>query len=161
MAPVNSKVRESKIEREAVKYATTRGIVAIKIYSPTSGGWPDRLFIGHGPSYVFIEFKAPGLGPSKLQAYRIKLLRDQGCTVLVCDSDHQAREILDAMVSAPLPGKGDITSAFARRLGAVLEPRPGENGYISRILPPIEGTESSPEDAGDNATEADGSYVAQ
>ena len=52
-------IRESKIERETVKWAVANGILTVKIQA--ARGWPDRLFLYRGRC-LFIEFKASSGG---------------------------------------------------------------------------------------------------
>jgi hypothetical protein len=49
-------------------------------------GLPDRLIILPGGVIYFVEFKAPGQTPRKIQQYVITKLRNLGATVYVIDS---------------------------------------------------------------------------
>jgi hypothetical protein len=76
---------ERNIERKVCEMAKAAGWLAFKFVSPAQRGVPDRIFIKDG-RIVFIEFKAPGAMPTKLQWRMIDRLRGAGCEVHVCDS---------------------------------------------------------------------------
>lgn len=78
-------LRESAIETKVCEIAKRNGWLTFKFVSPAHRGVPDRIFIREG-RIVFIEFKAPGKQPTKLQAHTINKLREAGCEVWVCDS---------------------------------------------------------------------------
>lgn len=78
-------IRERDIERKVCDLAKAAGWLAYKFTSPAQRGIPDRIFIRQG-RIVFIEFKAPGAMPTKLQWRMIERLRGHGCEVHVCDS---------------------------------------------------------------------------
>jgi Holliday junction resolvase len=86
-------IRERDIERKACDLAKEAGWLVFKFVSPAQRGVPDRIFIRQG-RIVFIEFKAPGARPTKLQWRMIERLRDQGCEVHVCDSVESACDAL-------------------------------------------------------------------
>lgn len=78
-------IRESHIEKTVCRRATAHGwLVHPKAGSGTKG-WPDRTFTKPG-RLVFIEFKAPGKKPTKLQAHTHEKLKKQGYEVYVIDS---------------------------------------------------------------------------
>lgn len=78
-------MRESFIERKCCEWAKVNGWLAFKFTSPNNRAVPDRLFIKDG-RVVFVEFKAPGKQPTKLQASVINLMRARGATVFVIDN---------------------------------------------------------------------------
>lgn len=81
------------------KYAKSKGVLTYKLVSPANRGVPDRIFIGKGET-VYIEFKAPGQTPTKLQA---KIHRDflaVGVEVYVIDNVKDGRDLIDAIFSA-------------------------------------------------------------
>lgn len=49
-------------------------------------GFPDLIAMRAG-EVLFIEVKAPGKKPTRLQEYQIKRLRDEGFKVLVLDDE--------------------------------------------------------------------------
>lgn len=87
-------MRESVIEsylRDRVKAA---GGWAPKWTSPGSNGVPDRIVFLPGGRAVYVELKAPGKKPTKLQEYQQERLRALGQDVRVIDS----REAVDALI---------------------------------------------------------------
>ncbi len=78
-------MRESKIEKEVCEYARTLGWTVYKFVSPGLRGVPDRMFLRDGVS-IFIEFKASGKKPSKIQFKRIKELNEIGFYACWIDS---------------------------------------------------------------------------
>ncbi len=57
-----------------------------------SAGWPDRLFIFPGPTFIFIELKTDRGRLTKRQQMRINLLRHFDCEVLVLYGKGQVDE---------------------------------------------------------------------
>lgn len=86
-------MRESKIEREVCKYAKETGWLCYKFSSPGNRGVPDRIFIRKG-RIVFIEFKATGNKPTKLQESIISKMRMQGIEVSIIDNIENGKYIL-------------------------------------------------------------------
>lgn len=82
-------LRESSIERTVVSRAKDAGWLSYKFVSPSNSGVPDRIFIKAG-RVVFIEFKAPGKKPTKLQEKIIGKIREAGVEVYVCDNVEDA-----------------------------------------------------------------------
>lgn len=79
-------MRESGIERAFVREVEKRGGECWKLTVPGRAGVPDRLVLFPGGSASFVELKAPGEKPRKLQNKRIRDLRELGFTALVVDS---------------------------------------------------------------------------
>ena len=88
---------EAEIERKLIKEVKKIGGKALKLVSPGYAGVPDRLIliaIGH---IGFIEVKAPGKKPRKLQIKRHKELRELGFKTYVLDDINQIGGIIDAI----------------------------------------------------------------
>lgn len=66
---------EKKLEKRCTDIAKANGWYTRKWSSPSSRGVPDRIFIKEG-RVVFIEFKAPGNTPTKLQEHEMSLIID-------------------------------------------------------------------------------------
>jgi len=88
------KISESNIEMNVSKYACNTGWWTAKFTSPSKTGVPDRIFIKNGKT-LFIEFKATGEKPRKLQLEIIKQMQSHGATVYVVDDIQQGKDILD------------------------------------------------------------------
>ena len=67
-------IRERDIEKKACDLAKAAGWLVFKFVSPAQRGVPDRIFI-RDSRVVFIEFKAPGARPTKLQWRMIERLQ--------------------------------------------------------------------------------------
>ena len=61
-------MREAVVERYFKKRCESEGFLCYKFTSPGTDGVPDRVIIGHGLT-VFVELKAPGEKPRKLQVH--------------------------------------------------------------------------------------------
>lgn len=72
--------------RDQVKRA---GGIAYKFTSPGNNGVPDRIVMLPNVHDVFVELKAPGGKPTKLQLVQHKRLRALGRDVRVIDSRDQ------------------------------------------------------------------------
>ena len=60
-------------------------------------GIPDRLVLMPGGKCGFVELKAPGEKPRKLQEFRMKQLRKIGFQCFVIDDTTQIGGVLDAI----------------------------------------------------------------
>lgn len=83
---------ESTIEKKVKDYAKAKGWLSYKWSSPSVKGVPDRIFLRAGKA-VFVEFKATGKRPTKLQQYVINKLREEDCVVYVVDSIERGKKI--------------------------------------------------------------------
>ena len=92
-------MREKYIEQRLRQEVRRRGGLCEKWVSGTAG-WPDRIIIFPDGKVGFVEVKAPGEEPRKLQLYRHEQLRKMGCQVYVLDKPEQIGGILDEIQSA-------------------------------------------------------------
>ena len=91
------KLYESDIERPTVRYARDLGLIAIKLYPWHQQGIPDRLFIGPGPRFEFVEFKRDGEKPKKGQLKWIARLKQFNIYVNVIDNLAEAKALIQSM----------------------------------------------------------------
>lgn len=70
-------MKESTIEAAFVKWCKAHGYYTRKFSSPAHRGVPDRIVAKNG-KVLFIEFKAPGEKPTKLQYREMDELMKQG-----------------------------------------------------------------------------------
>ena len=84
---------ESSVEGDTVEYAEDRGWVSIKLNGQGNAGKPDRLFLNEGARIIFVEFKKPGKGPRKLQAWWRKILRKMGFPHYIIDTVEQGKAL--------------------------------------------------------------------
>jgi|TARA_R110000787_G_scaffold11723_2_gene38540 Holliday junction resolvase len=87
---------EAPIEKAVCKYAKDKGWLVYKFVSPANRGVPDRIFMKDGEVF-FIEFKATGKKPTKLQQSVISKMRDNLMTVYVVDSIEYGKDIIDVI----------------------------------------------------------------
>ena len=92
-------MREKYIEQRLLKEVCRRGGVCEKWNSGTSG-WPDRIVILPDGKLGFVEVKAPGRHPRKLQEHRHEQLQLLGQKVYVLDDPGEIGGILDDIQSA-------------------------------------------------------------
>ena len=90
-------MRESTIEKYLVSQVKSVGGVALKWSAPGNKGVPDRiLFLPDGflTRLIFVELKAPGKIPTKLQEVVHRQLRGYEQQVRVVDSKHAVDEMM-------------------------------------------------------------------
>ncbi len=79
-------MRESTIEAYLRDRVKDLGGKAYKFVSPGNDGVPDRLVCLPGGRVVFVELKAPGKKPTKLQQIQQRRLSDLGFSTWVIDN---------------------------------------------------------------------------
>ena len=87
-------MRERTLERKLTQSVANMGGLALKFVSPGMAGVPDRLLLFPEGKIAFVEMKAPGKHPTKLQRLRHEQLRNLGFRVYVVDSIDQIGELL-------------------------------------------------------------------
>ena len=92
-------MREKAIEDGRTKAVRTRGGLCEKWISGTVG-WPDRIVLMPDGKIGFVEVKAPGEVPRKIQLRRHNKLRMLGFKVYVLDSLDGIGGILDDIQSS-------------------------------------------------------------
>ena len=88
-------MKKRAIERYLANKVKQLGGKSFKFVSPGNAGVPDRIVIIPGGHIFFIELKAPGKKPRKLQQVVIKQLKQLGCNVLTIDSKEQVNRFID------------------------------------------------------------------
>lgn len=91
-------MREKTLERKLVEAVTRMGGLALKFTSPGMAGVPDRLLLFPNGKIAFVEMKAPGKQPTKLQRLRHAQLRNLGFRVYVIDSSSGIEEAINATI---------------------------------------------------------------
>lgn len=90
-------MQEKTVEAYLVKQVAERlKGKALKWVSPGNNGVPDRLVVVPGGRVYFVELKAPGKVPRKLQTYMHEQIREMGCVVLTIDT----KEKVDSFIKA-------------------------------------------------------------
>ncbi len=100
-------MREREIEEKLRLESQKRGGLAMKFVSPGLVGVPDRIVILPQSRLGFVELKAPGEKPRKIQVRRMEQLRKLGFLVYVLDDKEKIGEILDDIQGASLSRGGD------------------------------------------------------
>lgn len=88
-------MREKYIEELLIKAVRKRHGLALKLYSPSYIGVPDRLVLIAFGHIGFVEVKAPHEKPRQIQVKRHEELRNLGFKVYVLDSKEKIEEILN------------------------------------------------------------------
>lgn len=89
---------EKVIERKLTDEIKKRDGIALKQTGMT--GIPDRLVLLPGGHCAFVELKAPGEKPRKLQLLRMKMLQKMGFKAYVVDGTQQIGGVLDEIQSS-------------------------------------------------------------
>lgn len=89
-------MRESTIETKVCSYARSKGWLTYKFVSPSNRGVPDRIWLKSGKA-VFVEFKATGKEPTKLQVKVMKRIQEQDFEVYVVDNVEQGIDLVDRL----------------------------------------------------------------
>ena len=97
-------MREKEVEQKLVRAVKAAGGICPKWVSPGTNGMPDRIMLLPGGRIAFVEVKAPGEEPRKLQLHRHEQLRLLGFQVYVLDHPGQIGGILDGIekISTPI-----------------------------------------------------------
>lgn len=82
-------MRENVIEAYLRQKVKDLGGIAYKFTSPGNSGVPDRIVLLPGNRTVFVELKAPGKKPTKLQLAQHRRIQVLGHEVRVIDSREQ------------------------------------------------------------------------
>lgn len=87
---------EAHVEQYLYRQIKKLGGMCLKFTSGITGV-PDRIVILDGKT-VFIEAKAPGKDPTKLQLFRMSQMRAAGAHVRVIDTRAQVDELISDLV---------------------------------------------------------------
>lgn len=93
---------EEAIESYLKRRGEELGFLVYKFVSPGNSGVPDRILIGHGKTF-FVETKAPGEKPRKLQAKVIARINDYGGMAYVAASKEDVDTLLNIMMQDIIP----------------------------------------------------------
>lgn len=86
---------EKQIERKLTEEVKKLNGMCLK--QTSLAGIPDRLVLMPGGKMAFVELKAPGEMPRKLQQVRIKQLRKMGFMCFVVDGLEMISDVLDSI----------------------------------------------------------------
>ena len=96
----DGKMKEAAIEGKLLAATKKRKGLCLKWVSPGYAGVPDRIVLLPHGRIGFVEVKAPGEKPRKLQVSRHRMLRRLGFKVYVLDSPSDIETILDEIEEA-------------------------------------------------------------
>lgn len=88
---------EKDIEHKFTAAIRNAGGMALKFVSPGMNGMPDRLVLMPEGRMAFVEVKAPGQKPRKLQLRRHRQLQVLGFPVYVLDSGEAIPELVETI----------------------------------------------------------------
>lgn len=92
-------MREKTVEEYFTEQITKRlHGKAMKWVSPGNNGVPDRVVIVPPGRIYFVELKAPGKTPRKLQKYMHAQIREMGCVVLTIDTKEKVDSFIEAVI---------------------------------------------------------------
>ncbi len=100
-------MRERAIEEKLRIESQKRGGLAMKFVSPGLVGVPDRIVVLPQGRIGFVELKAPGEKPRKIQVRRMEQLRKLGFPVYVLDDKEKIGEVLDDIQGTSLSRGSD------------------------------------------------------
>lgn len=89
-------MNEKEVEQRLVAAVKAAGGWCPKFISPCTDGMPDRIILMPGGHIAFVEVKAPGKKPRKLQIRRHVRLRHLGFLVFVLDDPAEIPGIIAA-----------------------------------------------------------------
>jgi len=92
-------MNEKTIERTLREKVKAAGGVALKFFSPSFTGLPDRLVLMPGGRVWFVELKAPGKKPKPRQVIVHTMLRKLGFNVEVIDTTAGVNEFVNRIAA--------------------------------------------------------------
>lgn len=87
---------ESEIESYFIRKAWQAGVMTFKFTSPGRAGVPDRILIADG-RVLFVELKAPGQNPRRLQVEAVRRMRLHGARCYCISTKEQADRLIDRL----------------------------------------------------------------
>ena len=88
---------EKEVEKKIGSYAKLRGCIYYKFSSPSNRGVPDRIVISPSGEVLFLELKAPGKKPTKLQLREINKLKENNANAVWCDDVISGKLLIDSI----------------------------------------------------------------
>lgn len=89
---------EAAVEKRLADEVKKAGGICFKFTSPGFAGVPDRIVLLPGAGIAFVEAKAPGQKPRKLQVKVMSMIRALGFRVEVVDSKEGAVQLVQELL---------------------------------------------------------------
>jgi hypothetical protein len=86
---------EKEVEKKIGDYAKSKGCLYYKFSSPSNRGVPDRIVISPTGEVLFLELKAPGKKPTKLQLSEINKIQNNKVLAVWCDDVMSGKLLID------------------------------------------------------------------
>ena len=90
-------IAESNIESQVLRWCKDNDFLCIKFTPQGDVGWPDRIIIAPTGQHIWVELKAPGKKPRKMQDYRIEQLRRHGAVAVWFDDAEECIQFLECI----------------------------------------------------------------
>lgn len=91
---------EGKIQDAVIRYAREKYGALCKKNEVgkffVGSGWPDYMLFTGRCRMCFVEFKAPGAGPTKLQEHMFQEIRERGFKIHIVSSVAAGKMVVDA-----------------------------------------------------------------
>lgn len=91
-------MKESELETMVRRVALEKNVLWLKFTPVGVRGYPDRICVAPGGKVGWLELKAPGGKPSKLQLQRLEELQSLGHTADWVDSLTDAIKFIDSLM---------------------------------------------------------------
>lgn len=92
-------MRESEIEKHLKKSIESMGGMCLKFGGRNLAGMPDRVVIIPQARAYFVELKAPGKAPRKLQTFIHQQFAKRGFLVRVLDTKEKVDDFCEAIAN--------------------------------------------------------------
>lgn len=92
-------MNEKLIERKLREKVHSLGGHALKFFSPSFTGLPDRIVLMPGGKIKFVEVKTTGKKPTDRQQFVIGMLQKLGFEVWVVDSENSLNDFVKSLAA--------------------------------------------------------------
>jgi hypothetical protein len=89
--------KEAKLEKAIGDFARSNGCLYYKFSSPSNRGVPDRIIIAPTGKILFLEIKAPGEIPTKLQGREMHRINSNNANADWVDNIEKAKQLISKL----------------------------------------------------------------
>ena len=100
-------MQENEIEKKLKNQVEAAHGMCLKFTSPGNNGVPDRILLFPNGRIAFVEVKAPGKKPRKLQQYWLETLARFGFPCMVLDHPEQITKVIQELTNSNHSHGGD------------------------------------------------------